>query len=94
MNDAVHLVYGLGVSGGHTVVHQQRCGALLLPNHRWGTIGRHSDKTGDIRGVLLNTLKHRVQYGFPSGSAAQPDKLEEFLTHIQVSGDPWIKTAS
>ena len=61
VNDAAHLVYGLGVSGGLTVAHQQRSGALLLPNHRWGTVGRHADKTGEIQGVLLHTLKHRVK---------------------------------
>ena len=61
---------------------------LFLPNHRWGTVGRYADKTGEIQGVLLHTLKHRVKYVFPSGSAAQRDKLEEFLTHSQVSGDP------
>ena len=32
---------------------------------------------------MLHTLKHRVKYGFPIGSAAHRDKLEE-----QVSGDP------
>ena len=88
VNDAVHLVYGLGMSGGLTVAHQQRRGALLLASHRWGTVGRHADKAGEIEGVLLHTLKHRVKYVFPSCSATQRDKLEEFLTHIQVSGDP------
>ena len=57
VNDAAHLVYGLGV---FTVAHQQRSGALLLPNHRWGTVGRHADKTGGIQEVLLHTLKHSV----------------------------------
>ena len=57
-------------------------------SHRWGTVGHHSDKAGEIEGVLLHTLKHGVKYVFPSGSATQRDKLEEFLTHIQVSGDP------
>ena len=56
--------------------------------HRWGTVGRHADKAGEIEGVLLHTLKHRVKYVFPSCSATQREKLEEFLTHIQVSGDP------
>ena len=88
VNDAVHLVYGLGMSGGLTVAHQQRRGALLLARHRWGTVGRHTDKAGEIEGVLLHTLKHRVKYVFPSCSATQRDKLEEFLTHIQFSGDP------
>ena len=46
VNDAVHLVCGLGVSGGLIVARQQRSGALLLPNHRWGTVGRPADKTG------------------------------------------------
>ena len=53
VNDAVHLV-----SGGLTGTHQQQSGALLLPNHHWGTVGRHADKTGGIQGVLLHTLKH------------------------------------
>ena len=56
VNDAVHLVYSLGMSGGFTVTRQQRSGALLLPNHRWGNIGRHADKTGEIQEVLLHTL--------------------------------------
>ena len=88
VNDAVHLVYGLGMSVGLTVAHQQRRGALLLASHRWGTVGRHADKAGEIEGVLLHTLKHRVKYVFPSCSATQRDKLEEFITHIQFSGDP------
>ena len=46
VNDAVHLVYGLGMSVGLTVAHQQRRGALLLASHRWGTVGRHADKAG------------------------------------------------
>ena len=58
VNDAVSLVYGLGVSGGFTVTRHQRSGALLLPYHRWGTVGRHADKTGEIQEVLLQTLKH------------------------------------
>ena len=37
---------------------------------------------------MLHTLKHRVKYVFPSCSATQLDKLEEFITHIQFSGDP------
>ena len=44
LNDAVHPVYGLGVSGGLTVAHQQRSGALLS-NHRCVTVGRHANKT-------------------------------------------------
>ena len=39
VNGAVHLV-----SDGLTVAHQQRSGALLLPNHRWGTVDRLADK--------------------------------------------------
>ena len=45
VNDAVHLVYGLGVSGGLTVAHQQRNGfagriAMLLPSRVAGrTLG-------------------------------------------------------
>ena len=38
--------------------------------------------------MLLHTLKHGIEYVLPSGSAAQRDKLEEFLTHLEVSGDP------
>ena len=44
VNDAmcILIVYGLGVSGGRiTVAHQQRSCALL-PNHHWGTVGRHA----------------------------------------------------
>ena len=58
VNDAVHILNGLGVSGGLTVAHQQRSGALLLPNRRWVTVGRHADKTGKIQGVSLHTLNH------------------------------------
>ena len=47
VNDAVHLVYVLDVSGGLIVTRQQRSGAPLLPNHRWVIVGRHSDKTGE-----------------------------------------------
>ena len=56
VNDAGLLVHGLGVSDSLIVAHlQQRSGALLLPNHRWGIVGRHADKTGEIQGVLLHT---------------------------------------
>ena len=41
-----------------------------------------------MSGSMDELDKHRVKYVFPSGSATQRDKLEEFLTHIQVSGDP------
>ena len=40
-----------------------------------------------MSGSMDELDKHRVKYVFPSGSATQRDKLEEFLTHIQVSGD-------
>ena len=47
-----------------------------------------------MSGSMDELDKHRVKYVFPSGSATQRDKLEEFLTHIQVNGDPRMKTAS
>ena len=35
------LAHRASLSGGLAVVHQQRSCALL-PNHRWGTVGRHA----------------------------------------------------
>lgn len=84
VNDAVHLMNGMGVSSS---LNDTLAVRWHPSSHCWGTVSHHTHKTCQVKGVLPHMLKTGIKNVLPSGGAMQWNNLENLFMNLKSSSD-------